>query len=191
MRTDKLTHSLQAALGDAQSLAVGRDHPFIEPQHVLKAMVDPSGSAARSLLRAAGTRLDQLETLLSAALDRLPTVSGSEDVHVSQETQRLLNRADKLSQQTGDSYISTDSVLLAMLDSRPVAALITEAGVTSETLKAAGLVRSLKKPVKILAVGDVSEKFTVSAHKFSASAQSKIEAAGGSVTVIGTSSSDD
>lgn len=137
MRTDKLTHSLQAALGDAQSLAVGRDHPFIEPQHVLKAMVDPSGSAARSLLRAAGARLDQLETLLSAALDRLPTVSGSEDVHVSQETQRLLNRADKLSQQAGDSYISTDSVLLAMLDSRPVEALITEAGVTSETLKAA------------------------------------------------------
>ncbi len=137
MRTDKLTHSLQAALGDAQSLAVGRDHPFIEPQHVLKAMVDPSGSAARSLLRAAGARLDQLETLLSAALDRLPTVSSSEDIHVSQETQRLLNRADKLSQQAGDSYISTDSVLLAMLDSRPVAALITEAGVTSETLTAA------------------------------------------------------
>ena len=63
--------------------------------------------------------------------------------------------------------------------------------VSPETLKAAGLVRSLKKPVKILAVGDVSEKLTVSAHKFSASAQSKIEAAGGSVTVIGTSSSDD
>lgn len=63
--------------------------------------------------------------------------------------------------------------------------------VSPETLKAAGLVRSLKKPVKILAVGDVSEKFTVSAHKFSASAQSKIEAAGGSVTVIGTISSDD
>ena len=63
--------------------------------------------------------------------------------------------------------------------------------VSPETLKAAGLVRSLKKPVKILAVGDVSEKLTVSAHKFSASAQSKIEAAGGSVTVIATSSSDD
>ena len=62
--------------------------------------------------------------------------------------------------------------------------------VSPETLKAAGLVRSLKKPVKVLAVGDVSGKFSVSAHKFSAAAQAKIEAAGGSVTVIGSSSSD-
>ena len=137
MRTDKLTHSLQAALGDAQSLAVGRDHPFIEPQHVLQAMVAPAGSAARSLLRAAGARVDQLETLLSVALDTLPTVAGSEDVHISPETQRLLNRADKLSQQAGDSFISTDSVLMAMLDTRAVAALMTEAGVTQASLSSA------------------------------------------------------
>ena len=63
--------------------------------------------------------------------------------------------------------------------------------VSPETLKEAGLVRSLKKPVKILAVGDVSAKFSVSAHKFSAAAQAKIEAAGGSVVVIGSSSSDE
>tara|TARA_B100000405_G_scaffold106232_1_gene74294 strand:+ start:187 stop:483 length:297 start_codon:yes stop_codon:yes gene_type:complete len=63
--------------------------------------------------------------------------------------------------------------------------------VSPETLKAAGLVRSLKKPVKVLAVGDVSAKFSVSAHKFSAAAQAKIEAAGGSIVVIGSSSSDE
>ena len=63
--------------------------------------------------------------------------------------------------------------------------------VSPETLKAAGLVRSLKKPVKVLAVGEVSAKFSVSAHKFSAAAQAKIEAAGGSVAVIGSTTSDE
>lgn len=63
--------------------------------------------------------------------------------------------------------------------------------VSPESLKAAGLVRSLKKPVKILGVGDISKKVSVSAHKFSATAQAKIEAAGGSVTLIGAASSDD
>lgn len=69
-------------------------------------------------------------------------------------------------------------------------AKVDGAEVSPETLKAAGLVRSLKMPVKVLGVGEVSGKISVSAHKFSASAQSKIEAAGGSVTVIGSSSSD-
>ena len=114
MRMDKLTHSLQAALGEAQSLAIGRDHPFIEPLHLLKAMVDPAGSAARGLLLAAGAAVEPLQTSVDNALGAMATVSGSEDVHVSQETQRLLNRADKHSQQVGDTYLSTDAVLLAM-----------------------------------------------------------------------------
>ena len=67
----------------------------------------------------------------------MATVSGSEDVHVSQETQRLLNRADKLSQQAGDTYLSTDAVLLAMLESKSTASLLSEAGVTSEALRKA------------------------------------------------------
>ncbi len=58
MRMEKLTHSLQAALGDAQSIAVGRDHPFVEPPHVLRAMLDASGSPARRLLQAAGARYE-------------------------------------------------------------------------------------------------------------------------------------
>ena len=66
---------------------------------------------------------------VEAALAASPTVSGSEDVHISQETQRLLNRADKLSQQAGDSYISTDSVLLAMMDSKSTSGLLSDAGV--------------------------------------------------------------
>ena len=123
MRMDKLTHSLQAALGEAQSLAIGRDHPFIEPLHLLKAMLDPAGSATRSLLLAAGAAVEPLQVAVDTALGAMATVSGSEDIHVSQETQRLLNRADKLSQQAGDTYLSTDAVLLAMLESKSTASL--------------------------------------------------------------------
>ncbi len=134
MRMDKLTHSLQAALGDAQSLAVGRDHPYIEPLHVLKAMLDPASSPTRALLRAAGATLAPLQAAVDAAVASMPTVTGSDDVHISQDTQRLLNRADKLSQQAGDAYLSTDSVLVAMLETSSTAALLSEAGVTPEAL---------------------------------------------------------
>ena len=65
MRMDKLTHSLQAALGEAQSIALGRDHPFIEPAHVLRAMLDAAGSPAKHLLRAAGAQYEQLDTALA------------------------------------------------------------------------------------------------------------------------------
>ena len=134
MRMDKLTHSLQAALGEAQSLAIGRDHPFIEPLHLLKAMLDPAGSPSRALLMVAGAAVESLQSSVDTALAAMATVSGSEDVHVSQETQRLLNRADKLSQQTGDTYLSTDAVLLAMLEPKSTASLLSEAGVTTQSL---------------------------------------------------------
>ena len=134
MRMDKLTHSLQAALGEAQSLAIGRDHPFIEPLHLLKAMLDSAGSASRALLMAAGAAMESLHSSVDTALRAMATVSGSEDVHVSQETQRLLNRADKLSQKAGDMYLSTDAVLLAMLESKSTASLLSEAGVTAQSL---------------------------------------------------------
>ena len=66
MRMDKLTHSLQAVLGEAQSLAIGRDHPFIEPLHLLKAMLDPAGSATRPLLMAAGAAVEPLQASVGA-----------------------------------------------------------------------------------------------------------------------------
>ena len=134
MRMDKLTHSLQAALGEAQSLAVGRDHPFIEPLHLLKAMLDPAGSATRALLLAAGAAVEPLQASLDAALAAMATVSGTEDIHVSQDTQRLLNRADKMAQQAGDAYLSTDAVLQAMLESKSTASILSQAGVTPQTL---------------------------------------------------------
>ena len=85
---------------------------------------------------AAGAAVEPLQTAVDTALGAMATVSGSEDVHVSQETQRLLNRADKLSQQAGDTYLSTDAVLLAMLESKSTASLLSEAGVTAQALGA-------------------------------------------------------
>lgn len=137
MRMDKLTHLLQAALGDAQSIALGRDHPFIEPQHVLRAMLDGSGSPAKSLLRAAGAKYERLDTALRDLLDAMPTVTGSADVHISADTQRLLNQADKLAQKAGDAFVSIDAVLLAMLEVKTTASLMADAGVSRHALEAA------------------------------------------------------
>ena len=139
MRMDKLTHQLQQVLADAQSLAVGRDHPFIEPVHVLSAMVHQQGGSVRPLLQQCKVNLEQLGTAVTDAIDSLPTVNGSTgDVHISQETSRLLNRADKQAQDRKDNYLSSELVLLAMLDkSSPVASLLTRAGVEITALSAA------------------------------------------------------
>ena len=136
MRMDKLTNQLQSALADAQSLAVGRDHQFIEPTHVLQALLEQQGGSTRPLLQKAGANLSRLSEAVENAVAQLPSVQGAAgDVHISQETSRLLNRADKLSQDRKDAYLSTELVLLAMLDSNsPVAKLLTEAGVTVATL---------------------------------------------------------
>ncbi len=140
MRMDKLTNQLQSALADAQSLAVGRDHQFIEPAHMLRSLLDQSGSIARPLLQKAGADIRALSAELDRALAQIPSVTGSAgDVHISQESSRLLNRADKLSQERKDAYLSSELVLLAMMDKNcPVARYLTEAGVDQ-----AGLQRSI------------------------------------------------
>jgi len=139
MRMDKLTHQLQQVLADAQSLAVGRDHQFIEPVHVLSAMLHQQGGSVRPLLQQSKVDLAQLGTAVTDAIDSLPTVNGSTgDVHISQETSRLLNRADKQAQDRKDSYLSSELVLLAMLDkSSPVGLLLARAGVEITALSAA------------------------------------------------------
>jgi len=139
MRMDKLTHQLQQVLADAQSLAVGRDHQFIEPVHVLSAMLHQQGGSVRPLLQQCKVDLAQLGTAVTDAIDSLPTVNGSTgDVHISQETSRLLNRADKQAQDRKDSYLSSELVLLAMLDkSSPVGLLLARAGVEITALSAA------------------------------------------------------
>ncbi|WP_111643322.1 ATP-dependent chaperone ClpB [Marinimicrobium alkaliphilum] len=118
MRIDRLTNSLQMALSDAQSLAVGRDHAQLEPFHLLQAMLDQQGGTVRPLLSQAGFDVTGLRNALSKALDQLPHIqSPTGDVNMSQELGRVLNLADRRAQKEGDKFVSSESVLLsAMLE---------------------------------------------------------------------------
>ena len=119
MRMDKLTNQLQGALADAQSLALGRDHSTIEPVHLLSALLDQQGGSARPLLQKAGANLAELAGQVNAALEQLPTVSGSDgDISISPDLGRVLNLTDKLAQQGGDAYISSELVLRAMVEGK-------------------------------------------------------------------------
>ncbi|MBE0511033.1 MAG: ATP-dependent chaperone ClpB [Gammaproteobacteria bacterium] len=116
---DKLTTKFQMALADAQSLAIGRDHQFIEPVHLMTAMLDQEGGTIRQLLAQAGVNVNGLRTQLGGALDHLSSVQGAGgDVHVSNDTARLLNLTDKLAQQRKDSYISSELFVLAATEDK-------------------------------------------------------------------------
>ena len=119
MRMDKLTSKFQMALADAQSIAVGRDHQFIEPVHLMLALLDQQGGTVRPLLTQAGVNVNQLRAAVGQAIDRLPSVQGAEgDVHVSNDLNRLLNITDKLAQQRGDQYISSELFVLAAVEDK-------------------------------------------------------------------------
>jgi len=119
MRMDKLTAKFQMALADAQSLAVGRDHQFIEPLHVMQALLDQEGGTVRYLLAQAGVKVNQLRSQIGEVLDRLPRVQGAGgDLHISNDLNRLLNLTDKLAQQRNDDYISSELFVLAALEDR-------------------------------------------------------------------------
>ena len=119
MRQDKLTSNFSAALADAQSLAVGRDHSFIEPAHLMLAMIDQQGSTVRPLLDKAGVNLNALRSRLTQSLERLPQVEGTPgEVHVSNDLSRLLNVTDKLAQNRGDQFIPSEFFVLAELEDK-------------------------------------------------------------------------
>jgi ATP-dependent Clp protease ATP-binding subunit ClpB len=128
MRQDKLTSKFQQALADAQSLALGRDHQFMEPAHVLLAMLDSQGGSVRPLLLKAGVDTNKLRSELQALLDRLPRVEGTPgEIHISNELNRLLNVTDKLAQQRGDQFISSELFVLASFDDRTLAGALKSA----------------------------------------------------------------
>ncbi|HRX88206.1 MAG TPA: ATP-dependent chaperone ClpB [Steroidobacteraceae bacterium] len=131
MRMDKLTSRFQAALADAQSLAVGRDHQMLEPVHVLAALLDQADGGTRPLLVKAGGNVSKLRQDTDAALAKLPRVEGRPgDVHVSNDLSRLLNVTDKLAQQRGDQFISSELFILAAFEDRAtLAKLLKDAGV--------------------------------------------------------------
>ncbi len=129
MRMDKLTSRFQQALSDAQSLAVGRDHQFLEPAHVLLALLDGSGGSVRPLLMKAGVDVNKLRAGLLSSLDALPKVEGTPgEVHVSNDLNRLLNVTDKLAQQRGDQFISSELFVLAAFDDRNLAKVLKDSG---------------------------------------------------------------
>ncbi len=119
MRMDKLTSKFQMALADAQSLAVGRDNQYIEPLHLMTALLDSQGGSVRHLLDKAGTNVNLLRSHLGQALDRLPKVEGvGGDVQLSSELGKLMNVTDKLAQKRGDQYISSELFVLAALEDK-------------------------------------------------------------------------
>jgi len=137
---DKLTTRFQNAFGEAQSLAVGRDHQFIEPVHLAVAMMDQEGGGIRHLLQQAGVSPNYLRSQLGEAMDNLPKVSGTGgEVSVSNETVRLLNLTDKLAQKRGDQYISSELFLLAAAQDgkNKLGELLTRGGADGKTLEQA------------------------------------------------------
>src|SRR4030088_1404463 len=119
MRMDKLTTKFQAALADSQSLPVGRDNQYIEPVHLMAALLDQQGGTARPLLEKAGVNLAKLRSELSGALERLPKVEGAAgEVLLGNDLNKLLNVTDKLAQQRGDQFISSELFVLAACDDR-------------------------------------------------------------------------
>jgi ATP-dependent Clp protease ATP-binding subunit ClpB len=139
MRMDKLTSKFQMALGDAQSLAVGRDNQYIEPAHVMLALLDQEGGSMRPLLAKVGANINRLRSALDAALDRLPQVQGhGGDVQVSSDLTRLLNMTDKLAQKRKDQFISSELFVLAALDDKgPLGDALKDAGAGKAALEKA------------------------------------------------------
>ncbi len=166
MRMDKLTTKFQSALADAQSLAVGRDHQFIEPVHLMSALLDQQGGSARALLDKAGARLPKLRSDLSAILDRMPKVEGAGgDVSLGNELAKLLNVTDKLAQKRGDQFLSSELFLLAALDDRgELGRALKDAGVTKAALEKA--IEDIRGGAKVEEAGaeetrQALEKYTV------------------------------
>jgi ATP-dependent Clp protease ATP-binding subunit ClpB len=119
MRMEKLTSKFQMALADAQSLAVGLDNQFIEPVHLMMALLDQQGGTARHLLTKSGSKVNLLRSRLGEAVEKLPKVEGAAgDVHISTDLNKLLNVTDKLAQDRGDQYISSELFVLAACDDK-------------------------------------------------------------------------
>ncbi|WP_323847389.1 ATP-dependent chaperone ClpB [Microbulbifer magnicolonia] len=141
MRIDRMTNPLQAAIADAQSLAVGRDHNQIYPEHLLLALLNQDNGSVPAFLSQAGFNLNGLRNDLAKRLDSLPTISSpTGDVGMSQELVRLFNLADKKAQQNGDTFISSETVLLAAFDSA--------AGEIAKILNANGDLKHLQDAIK-------------------------------------------
>lgn len=135
MRFDKLTSSFQMALADAQSLALGHDHAFIEPVHLMKALLDQEHSTVASLLIHAGVDVQSLHMRINQVIAKLPTVAGTGgEIHISNDLNRIFNLTDKIAQKKQDKFISSELFVLAVLQ---------DAGQLGQTLKQCGASENL------------------------------------------------
>lgn len=139
MRMDRLTSKFQEALADAQSLAVGRDHQFIEPVHLMTALLDQQGGSVRPLFAHAGVNFNLLRSQLGELLDKLPRVEGAAgDLHISNSLGKLLNVTDKLAQERSDQFISSELFVLAAMDEKgPLSDALKSAGADKQAITAA------------------------------------------------------
>jgi ATP-dependent Clp protease ATP-binding subunit ClpB len=137
MRMDKLTSKFQSALGEAQSMALGMDNAFIEPAHVMKALLDQDGGSVHAILTEAGVNISSLRSQLDSAMQRLPKVEGTQgEMHVSNDLNRLLNQTDKIAQKRKDQYISSELFLLAAIeDSGALGDVLRKAGANLQSLE--------------------------------------------------------
>lgn len=138
MRIDRLTSKLQLALSDAQSVALGQDHTYIEPVHLMLALLDQQGGSTRPILQQAGVQVTKFRESLNQVLDRMAKVSDHDgNVQMSPELGRLLNLADKEAQKRKDQYISSELLLLAMFDAKDdVSKALKATGVTKADIAA-------------------------------------------------------
>ncbi|MDH5516715.1 MAG: ATP-dependent chaperone ClpB [Gammaproteobacteria bacterium] len=134
---DRLTSKFQAALSDAQSLAIGRDHQFIEPSHLMLALLDQDGGTVRHLLSLSNVNTNELRSRLDEELDRLSKVEGSQgDVHLSNDLAKVLNVCDKKAQDRKDDYISSEIFVLAVLELKnTVGEILIKAGAQAKVVE--------------------------------------------------------
>jgi ATP-dependent Clp protease ATP-binding subunit ClpB len=139
MRMDRLTSKFQEALADAQSLAVGRDHQFIEPVHLITALLDQQGGSVRPLFTHAGININLLRSQLGELLDKQVSVEGTAgEVHISNALGKLLNVTDKLAQERKDQFISSELFVLAVMDDKgPLNDALLSAGANKKSISAA------------------------------------------------------
>jgi ATP-dependent Clp protease ATP-binding subunit ClpB len=158
MRVDKFTTKLQEALAEAQSLAVGQDHQYIEPLHLLAALLDQEDGGAGALLAKAGGNPGALKKALAEAIGRLPKVEGTPgEVHVSRELAQLLNVADKEAQKRGDQFIASELFLLAAAaDKGEAGKLLKQGGVARAALEKA--IEQLRGGASVSGQADESQR---------------------------------
>ena len=140
MRPDRMTTTFQTALAEAQSLALGRDHQFIEPLHMMTVLLDQEDGSVQPLLLQAGVNVNLVRTRLGQVLDRVPRVEGiGGEVLIGRDLERVLNLMDKLAQSRKDRYVSSELFVLAALEDR---------GQLGEILRQAGADKSVMRPLQ-------------------------------------------